>query len=176
MAEQLPRPSWWQRLNQRVASTPLAARAFSYTLHHLDRPLIRVSQGRTSVTSLLTGLPVVTLTTIGAKSGASRSVPLIGIPDEEKVVLIASNWGQAHHPGWYFNLRAHPEADLSRSGRIRKYVAHEATGLEYAAYWNRAVRLYASYAAYKERPGGRKIPLMVLVPTSGCSAVGSCQP
>jgi deazaflavin-dependent oxidoreductase (nitroreductase family) len=166
MTEQLPQPSWWQRLNQQVASLPLAARAFSYTFHHLDRPLIRLSHGRTSLTSLLTGLPVVTLTTIGAKSGAHRSVPLIGLPDEQKMVLIASNWGQAHHPGWYFNLRAHPEAVLSWSGRTQKYVAHEATGLEYEAYWNRAVGLYAGYAAYKERTSGRKIPIMVLVPSA----------
>ncbi len=165
MTEQLPLPSWWQRLNQWIASTPLAARAFSYTFHHLDRPILRISQGRTSATSLLTGLPVVTLTTLGAKSGASRSVPLIGIPDKEKVVLIASNWGQRHHPSWYFNLRAHAEAELSQSGRTRKYVAHEATGPEYEAYWNHAVALYGGYAAYKERTGGRKIPIMVLVPT-----------
>lgn len=164
MTVQLPKPTWWQRLNHRLASTPLAARVFAYTFHHLDRVVIRASRGQTSVTSLLTGLPVVTLTTLGAKTGARRSVPLIGIPDQEKIVLIASNWGQTHHPGWYFNVRAHPEVDLFRSGQTKTYRGQEATGEEYEAYWAQAVGLYAGYAAYKERTGGRKRPIIVLRP------------
>ncbi|MFQ5400521.1 MAG: nitroreductase family deazaflavin-dependent oxidoreductase [Anaerolineae bacterium] len=164
MSEQPFRPSWWRRLNQRIAAVPLAARLFAHVLHSLDRAVIRLSRGRFSLTGLLTGLPVVTLTTIGAKSGMARSVPLIGVPDDEQVILIASNWGQTHHPGWYFNLRAHPEVELSRSGRARKYMAHEAAGPEYDAYWRRAVELYAGYAAYRERTGGRKIPIVVLTP------------
>jgi F420H(2)-dependent quinone reductase len=165
MSEQTPHPNLWQRFNHRLAATPLAARVFSVTFHHLDRPVMRLSKGRTSITSMVTGLPVVTLTTLGAKSGQPRSVPLIGIPDGDKIVLIASNWGQTHHPGWYFNLRANPEASILRSGRTGKYLAHEAVGSEYDSYWSRAVELYIGYAAYKTRTGGRKIPIMVLIPT-----------
>jgi len=164
VSEQTFRPSWWRRLNRRIAAAPLAARLFTQVLHPLDRAVIRLSRGRVSLTGLLTGLPVVTLTTTGAKSGMARSVPLIGIPDNEQVILIASNWGQAHHPGWYFNLRAHPEVKLSWSGRTRRYVAREVTGLEYDAHWRRAVELYAGYAAYRERTGGRKIPIILLMP------------
>lgn len=164
MTEQLPHPAGWQRAAHRFASQRLVARIFSHVFHHLDRPVIRLSHGRTSVTSWATGLPVVTLITVGAKSGAVRSVPLIGIPGGGKVILIASNWGQTHHPGWYFNLRAQPEAELLHAGHTGKYLAHEATGAEYDAYWNRAVGLYVGYAAYKERTGGRKIPIMVLAP------------
>ena len=50
--------------------------------HRLDNPVIRLSHGRTTLTSLLTGLPVVTLTTLGAKSGQPRRVPLVAIPME----------------------------------------------------------------------------------------------
>jgi deazaflavin-dependent oxidoreductase (nitroreductase family) len=78
-------------------------------LHHLDRPVLRLSRGRYSLTRLLAGLPVVTVTTIGAKSGQPRSLPLVALPDGEHVILIASNYGQKHHPAWYYNLRAHPE-------------------------------------------------------------------
>jgi len=126
--------------------------------------MIRMTHGRTSLTSLLTGLPVFTLATIGAKSGEIRSVPLVGMPDGDRIVLIASNWGQTRHPGWYFNLHAHPEAEISQSGHTRKYRAHEATGAEYERYWNRAGGLYAGYAAYQQRTGGRQIPIMVLTP------------
>jgi hypothetical protein len=71
--------------------------------------------------------------------------------------------GQIHHPGWYFNLCAHPEAELSRPGHTGKYLAHKATGAEYETYWCRAVGLYSGYAAYKDRTGGRNIPIMVLM-------------
>ncbi|HNP72772.1 MAG TPA: nitroreductase/quinone reductase family protein [Kouleothrix sp.] len=159
-----PHPSLWQRLNQRVAATPLAARLFSRVFHHIDNAAFRVSGGRVSVASLLIGLPVVTLTTIGAKSGVARSVPLIGIPDGQKFVLIASNWGQARHPAWYYNLRARPRVALAWAGRTGAYTAREASGDEYAAYWERAVGLYAGYAAYKQRAGERAIPIVVLEP------------
>ena len=164
-AEAPPHPSWLQRVNQRIASTPPAARLFAYVLHHLDRPVIRVSGGRTSLTSLLTGLPVVTLRTTGAKSGAMRSVPLISMRDGAKIVLVASNWGQKHHPAWYLNLHAHSQVEVSTSGLTRRYLAREASGEEYEGYWRRAAALYVGYAAYKERTGGRKIPIVVLTPT-----------
>ena len=165
MSESTPRPNPWQRANRRLAATRLAAQLCSYALHHLDRPVIRLSRGRTSITSLATGLPVVMLTTVDAKSGQPRSVPLIGIPDGERVVLVASNWGHARHPGWYLNLRANPEATIVRSGHARKYLAYEATGSEYDSCWNLAAEQYMGYTSYKERTGGRKIPIMVLVPT-----------
>jgi deazaflavin-dependent oxidoreductase (nitroreductase family) len=107
---------------------------------------------------------VVTLSTIGAKSGQLRTVPLIGISDGDKVVLIASNWGRKRHPAWYHNLRANPEATLSIQGRTGTYIAHETTGGEREEYWRRAVDLYAGYAAYQRRAGGRRIPVMVLTP------------
>ena len=43
-------------------------------------------------------------------------MPLIGIPDGNDIVLIASNWGGASHPAWYFNLRAHPEVTVAFYG------------------------------------------------------------
>lgn len=161
------RPRLWQGFIQRIASLRPAAWFFSLILHHLDSLCIRLSKGRTSLTSLLTGLPVVRLTTIGAKSGKPWSVPLLGIPHGENVVLVASNWGQRRHPAWYYNLRAHPEARLLIKGQMQTYLAREATGPEYDACWRRAVETYAGYAAYKLRTGGRVIPIMVLSPREG---------
>ena len=63
--------------------------------------------------ALFTGLPLITLTTTGAKSGRPRSVPLVGVPYGERLILIASNWGQAKHPAWYHKvLKAHPEVKV----------------------------------------------------------------
>jgi deazaflavin-dependent oxidoreductase (nitroreductase family) len=138
--------------------TPLA--------HRLDRLVLRLSGERTTAVGLLAGLPLVTLTTIGAKSGQLRRVPLVGIPDGERLILVASNFGQGHHPAWYHNLVKTPHAAVTIGGVTRDYTARQAAGAEYDRCWQLAVSLYAGYAAYKTRTGGRQIPIMVLTPQS----------
>ncbi len=100
---------------------------------------------------MLAGLPVVMVTTIGAKSGQPRSLPLVAIPDGENVILIASNFGQKHHPAWYYNLRAHPEVQLTYEGQTVAYTARETTGEERERCWQRAVDLYSGYPLYERR-------------------------
>ena len=107
---------------------------------------------------------MITLTTTGAKSGKKRSVPLIGIPDGDKIILIASNWGQSSHPSWYYNLRANSRVEVT-SGRTKgDFIAREARGEEYDTYWKTAVTVYGGYDVYKRRNGGLKIPVIVLTP------------
>lgn len=159
-----PAVAWWRRPIHRLAGWPPASRALAATLHHLDGPALRYSQGRFSFGSLLTGLPIVMLTTMGAKSGQPRYLPLVGIPDDDGYVLIASNWGQARHPAWYYNLRANPTVTVTRAGVTRRYLARETQGEERAACWQRAVALYAGYVAYEARAGERVIPVLRLTP------------
>lgn len=156
----------WQRPVHAIASTRAGAWLFSHLAHRIDRVIIERSGGTRSLTNLLAGLPIVTLTATGARSGQPRSVPLTGIEDGEKVVLIASNFGRSRHPAWYHNLRANPEARLSIRGRTKTYVAREAEGDERERYWRRAAALYAGYADYERHAGGRRIPVMVLTPQS----------
>lgn len=134
------------------------------TLHHMDRVALTLSRGRTTAAGPLTGLPVVTLNTIGAKSGLPRSVPLIGIPDGEQIVLIGSNFGQSHHAAWYYNLKAHPQVTLTIDNQTRPYLAREAEGEEREQYYRQAIALYPGYADYRQRAGARQIPVMVLTP------------
>lgn len=159
-------PSLLNRLIRGLASSAPIAWLAARLLHHLDRPILRLTGGRASLTSLLAGLPVITLTTTGAKSRQPRRVPLVGLPDGEKVILIASNFGQAHYPAWYYNLRAYPEAQVTIQGQTRAYTAREATGAEREQYWRQAVAVYAGYAAYAQRVGQRHIPVMILTPIS----------
>lgn len=164
MEIELPRPSRSDLAIRRIASSRLGARFFSRSLHHLDRVFIRLSGGRSSLTALLTGLPVLTVTTIGARSGEPRSVMLVGVPDRERVILIASNWGRPHHPAWCHNLRANPETTLTYRGVSERYLARQVYGVERDACWNRAVHLYAGYEDYMRRVGGREIPVFLLTP------------
>ena len=159
-----PKTRWWHKMIKQLSATRLGTWFVSNTLHHIDRPFIKLSKGRSSPSRLLAGLPVVTLTAIGAKSGKPRSIPLAGLPDGEKVILIGTNFGRSNNPSWYYNLRENPEASLSFSGQTKSYLAHEAEGEEYDTYWQKAVDLYKGYKIYKKRAGNRHIPIMVLTP------------
>lgn len=173
---QLPyHPAGWQKMVQRLAATRLGSAILAPILHRLDAPFIRLSKGRITLTGLLTGLPVVTLTTLGAKSGQPRRVPLIAIPLEDdeqqtgpevrgKIILVASNFGRVEHPAWYYNLRANPLATLSVNGYSGQFVAHEAVGDEREACWQRAAFLYGGYNAYHQRASHRSIGVFVLTP------------
>lgn len=166
MNERTPTRAWWRRVALRLAYSTPAAWFLRRTAHHADRFLLKASGGRHSLTTLLTGLPVVTLTTRGARSGKRRAVPLVGIPWGEEIVLIASNFGQARHPAWYHNLQANGRATLTVDGRTERYQAREAQGAERRAAWQGAVALYPGYEVYRRRAAARKIPVMILSPLS----------
>ena len=153
-----------QQFLQFIPKSKPGAWLFARTLHHFDRPVLRLSRGRYSLTSLLAGLPIVIATTIGAKSGQPRSLPLVAIPDGEHVILIASNFGQQHHPAWYYNLRVHPGVQLTYAGNTVTYLARETDGAERDRCWQRAVDLYSGYARYEERAGRRQIGVFLLTP------------
>lgn len=161
-----PQPNVLQRLNHNLSASRLGAKFFALTLHHIDGPILKASNGRIAVSAWVTGLPIVILTTTGAKTGQARTNPLVALPDGEKIFLIASNWGQTHYPAWYHNLRAQPQATITYNGATQAFTAREAGRREHDAYWQRAVSLYKGYAQYKTRTHGRPIPIMVLEPTS----------
>ena len=162
-----PSYSLLNSLIQKIASTRPSAWFFARTLHHVDRVVLKLSRGRATLSSLLAGLPVVILTTLGAKSGRPRTLPLVCIRDERderRFALIASNFGQQHYPAWYFNLKKNPEATCSIRGQSGKYVAHEAQDDEYQRFWQYAVDTYVGYSLYKQRLAKRRIPIMVMMP------------
>ncbi len=152
---------------QAFAASRPGAWFFARTAHHLDRLVLALSGGRTTLGALLTGLPTVVLTTTGARSGLPRTLPLVYVRDVREpgtFALIASNWGQRHYPAWYFNLKAHPQATCSIGGHGADYVAHEASGEEYERFWQYAAATYRGYPLYKQRVAGRRIPIMVMTP------------
>jgi deazaflavin-dependent oxidoreductase (nitroreductase family) len=135
----------------------------SRVLHRADAFLLRLSRGRMTFAQF-TGLPIIELTTTGAKSGKQRTLPLTGLPDGDKYALIASNFGQKNNPAWYYNLRANPECIVRKDGLIEKYIAREADEGENKHYYDMAISYYIGYAAYKQRAAHREIPVMILEP------------
>jgi len=151
----------------RLAATRPGSWLFSRIAHPLDRPIMRLSRGRFSLFKIFAGEKIVTLTTIGAKSGLPRTLPLIPIRDPKKpqnLALIASNWGKKANPSWYYNLKANPRAVCTYDGQESEYEAHEASGAEYDRYWNIATRVFDNYAQYEKRTERSQIPIMVLTP------------
>ncbi len=151
-----------QRLVMQIAALATTARLSAAIMHHLDRFIMRRTHQRTSATSILTGLPLIWLTTVGAQSGKSRTVPLLAINDGNALILIASNWGQQQHPSWYYNLRAHPQVQVQRgSGFSISYTTREVADTEYDRCWALAVSRYPGYTAYRRRTT-RHIPIFRL--------------
>lgn len=149
---------------RRVAATRPMAWVFARTVHHLDRGVHRATRGRTTATAVLTGLPLIMLTTTGARSGRPRTVPLVALPHGDALVVIASNYGQHRHPGWYHNLRAHPEATVGRDGASTEVVARLATPAERDELWPVAESVYPGFADYRRRAAHRQIAVFLLDP------------
>jgi F420H(2)-dependent quinone reductase len=154
--------NWWRRIWTPIFASSSGAAFIRYAIQPLDRLLLQFTRGRCSIAALL--YPTLILTTIGARSGQPRSVPLSFMPDGDQIVLIASNFGGTRNPAWYSNLRANPRADVTFRGRTRTFIAHEAGGIERDELWRRAVAYYPGYQAYQRRTGGRIIPIIVLTP------------
>jgi deazaflavin-dependent oxidoreductase (nitroreductase family) len=156
-----------QRAMRRLAASGPGSWVFAPVLHRLDGPVYRLTRGRATLGSLLAGLPVVLLTTTGARTGRPRTVPLLGLPSSEGLVVIASNWGRAQPAAWERNLRANPAGTVSVAGRSMPVRAVEAAGERRTRIWREALDVYPGYAAYERRAAGRWIGVYVLEQREG---------
>jgi deazaflavin-dependent oxidoreductase (nitroreductase family) len=153
-----------QKLVRRFAASGPGSWLFVRVLHRIDRPIFRLTRGRYTLASLLSGIPVVMLTTRGAKSGRPRTVPVLGIPFDGGMAIIASNFGQSGHPGWFHNLRADPEATAVVEGRRLQVRAVEADDERRARIWQEGLRVYPGFSQYERRAEHRRISVFVLEP------------
>ncbi|MEJ8638890.1 nitroreductase family deazaflavin-dependent oxidoreductase [Streptomyces sp. NPDC006475] len=107
------------------------------------------------------GMPVIILTTRGAKSGKIRKSPLMRVEHEGEYAVVASLGGAPKHPVWYHNVVADPRVELQDGAVRQDMTAREVTGEEKAAWWARAVEAYPDYADYQKKTD-REIPVFVL--------------
>jgi deazaflavin-dependent oxidoreductase (nitroreductase family) len=137
---------------------------YARTLHHIDRIVFRASRGRATFVSWVAGLPIVMLTTTGAKSGRRHTLPLVALPEGDRLVVIGSNYGQERNPAWYYNLRANPRATVSFEGVAREVVARELEGEERDRHYERGIEIYPGWTTYRTRAAHRRIPVLELTP------------
>lgn len=127
----------------------------------IDPWLVRVTRGR--VDHSFGQIPIVLVTARGARSGVERTVPLLYFNDGEDIVLIASSYGRAKFPAWYYNLKANPEVRLESMGRSGSYVARETEGEDHDRLFELAKKVYRGYDQYEQRTAGvRRIPVLRL--------------
>jgi deazaflavin-dependent oxidoreductase (nitroreductase family) len=155
-----------QRLRQKIlqmASNRHGMRLFYLFVRLVDMPISRLTRGKYIPSANLDIMPIIYLTTTGARSGIPRSIPVLCIPDGEDLILVGSNWGGPRNPAWVYNLRAHPAAQVCKRRIWKEYTARELHGDERALYWQKAVRFYPPYPSYEQR-SGRSLPVFLLTP------------
>ncbi len=120
------------------------------------------SSGGTSGTTMR-GMPVIIVTSRGAKTGKLRKTPLMRVEHDGRYAAVASLGGAPKNPVWYYNLTAHRDVEVQDGPVKQDMVAREVTGDEKAQWWERAVAAFPDYADY-QRNTEREIPVFVLEP------------
>jgi len=120
------------------------------------------SSGGTEATTLQ-GVPVVVVTSVGARSGNLRKNPVMRVEHEGRYALVASKGGAPQHPTWYHNLVAHPRVELQDGPDRREYTVRLADGREREEWWDRAVQVWPAYAEYQVKTD-RQIPVFLAEP------------
>jgi deazaflavin-dependent oxidoreductase (nitroreductase family) len=156
-------PNFIQRLIHHILMYRPVTEFLAPRTKAIDTFFLKITNGKHTL-SELAGWNVVHVTTFGAKSGKEIKLILIAIAHEDKLSLIASNFGRQQHPNWYYNLLKTPECQVQVNGMDGKYIARETEGEEREMYWQLAVQHYAGYEKYRERASPRRIPVMLLEP------------
>ena len=110
-----------------------------------------------------TGVPMVIVHHIGAKSGIVRHAPLAYLPDGDDVVIFASKGGDPTNPSWYHNLIANPDTVIELGTELVPVHVREAIGVERDELFERQKQAMPPFAEYEARTT-RVIPVLVLEP------------
>lgn len=128
----------------------------------VDKGLQRVSRGRVSVLDVA-GLPNLSLTVPGRKSGVPRTTPLLAVPHEGAWLVAGSYFGGPKTPVWVLNLRESDRVEITIRGTTIPATWREVQGDERARMWQVMLATWPNYARYEERTD-RTIPVFVLTP------------
>jgi deazaflavin-dependent oxidoreductase (nitroreductase family) len=107
------------------------------------------------------GATILLLTTTGRHSGEERTTPLIHSTDGGRWVIIASKGGAPHHPAWFLNLEAEPQATIQVRDEVIPVRATVAQGEERERLWGMMAQAWPAYDEYQQKTR-REIPVVVL--------------
>lgn len=159
-----PRGGAVRKVVRDVLSRPGLTPVVGAVAPRLDRMVLSSTAGRTTATGLLTGLPVLWVTTT-SRSGGLHTVPLVPIPNGDDLAVIGSAFGRPSVPRWARNLAERPAARVRWRDRHADVVARAARRpAEEERIWERAIEAYRGFDGYRTRAAGRPIPVFVLEP------------
>lgn len=113
------------------------------------------------VSGQLSNIPLLLLTTIGAKSGQSRITPLGYLADGNRLLIVASNLGSPTHPAWYHNLLAHPQVTVEVGDKTYTAIATVLQGTEREQVWAKGIEQFGFLNEHQAKTT-RQIPLVSL--------------
>jgi deazaflavin-dependent oxidoreductase (nitroreductase family) len=114
------------------------------------------------------GMNLLYLTTVGARSGERRTVPVARFDDGAGGwYVVASAGGTARHPAWYYNLVAHPDQVWAEvSGTRRQVAVDQLAGEARDRAWDQVVREAPRFGSYLDKTD-RELPVLRLTPAEG---------
>ena len=127
-----------------------------------NRPIIeefRTNEGK--VGGPYEGMPLLLLTTTGARSGKQRITPLAYNTDGKRLVIIAAKAGASTHPDWYHNIVAHPDVSVEVGTETFEARATIVEGAERDELYANRVAMMPIFAEYQAKTT-RPIPVVVL--------------
>ncbi|SIL80546.1 Deazaflavin-dependent nitroreductase [Mycobacteroides abscessus subsp. abscessus] len=142
-----------------LASSRLTAAIARFSVP-IDRFVLTKTMGRYTAMGPI-GMPLLVLTTLGRKSGAPRRQPLTYVRDGARLVVVGTNFGQAHHPAWTSNLLAEPHAEVTVGGQTIAVIATQLHGRQHQRFLREFAEIGQNYAAYTAR-AGREIRVFAL--------------
>ena len=131
-------------------------------LQELNKTIIaefRANDGK--VGGQFEGAPLLLLTTIGAKSGLSRTNPLVYLVDDDRYVIIASYAGAPVSPPWYYNLKANPNVEIEVGTQRFNARAEILDDENRSRVYQRAEELMPAFTDYRNNTT-RTIPVIAL--------------
>jgi deazaflavin-dependent oxidoreductase (nitroreductase family) len=155
---------WRNRLFARIRHYLTWMRRASPLLTRAHASAIRLSGGRIQRSFIFTGgMPILVLTTVGRKSGQTRSTPVGYLRHGDGYAVLASNAGSERSPAWWLNLQAQPRAEVLADRARFAVTARRADAAEEASLWQEFAARNPGFDEYRkltERP----IPVVVLEP------------
>lgn len=105
--------------------------------------------------------PVLLLETVGRRTGARRTSPLLFLRDGDDLVVVAANAGHPDHPAWWLNLAADPCAVVQIGNERRAVVGAEVDGARRDELWRRFAAMYDGLDRYQKQ-ARRRFPVVAL--------------
>lgn len=113
--------------------------------------------------AILKGMPVLLLNTVGRKSKKQRTTPVMYIRDGENYVITASNSGNEHAPGWFYNLQSTPRVTIEVPGKQLQVISSIVPSAEKTRLWSQLIAQAPFFDGYRKKTS-RVIPMILLQP------------